>query len=276
MGLPILERLLAAGHEVVAFDPLPERQDLAMRAGAAVELHPVDVLVTILPGPIELEAAMADAWGLAPLWIDLTSNDPSVATRLSREAEAHGVAYLSAAIAGGPLEAAAGTLAFFVGGPSAALDRARPVLESMGDRVEHVGDSAADGNTAKLLANLLWFGQAVAVTEALLLGQSLGLEPGRLRDILSRSAGGSVFLDRHAPALLAGDYLESFGIDRVVEELDVLSALAKRSGVPFELSDTVARLHREALEAFGAVDGELLAAKLLEGRAGRALRADGS
>jgi 3-hydroxyisobutyrate dehydrogenase len=69
-------------------------------------------------------------------------------------------------------------------------------------------------------------------------------------------------------------YLESFGIDRVVEELETLVSLAEDAGVPFELSTLVTRLHREALERFGAVDGELLAAKLLEERAGHTLRRD--
>jgi 3-hydroxyisobutyrate dehydrogenase-like beta-hydroxyacid dehydrogenase len=93
-----------------------------------------------------------------------------------------------------------------------------------------------------------------------------------LRDQLAASAGGSVFVDEYLDRLLDGDYLASFGIDRCVEELEILVSLAQGADVPFELSSTVARLHREALERFGAIDGELLAARLLEERAGRTLR----
>ena len=89
---------------------------------------------------------------------------------------------------------------------------------------------------------------------------------------LASSAGGSVFIDEYLDKLLDGDYLESFGLDRIVEELDTLADLAREEGVPFELSELVVRLHRDALEKFGAVDGELLAARLLELRAGRDLR----
>jgi hypothetical protein len=124
-------------------------------------------------------------------------------------------------------------------------------LDALGT-IDHVGPSVADGYTAKLLANLLWFGQAVAVTEALLLGQSLGLAPARLAATLRASAGGSVFIDEYLDALLDGDYLETFSIARAVEELDTLASLAQQEGVPFELSATVVRLHREALERFGA------------------------
>jgi len=125
---------------------------------------------------------------------------------------------------------------------------------------------------AKLLANLLWFGQVIAVSEALLLGQALGVAPSGLAATLSRSAGGSAFIDEHLQALLAGDYLEHFGIDRVVEELEILVSMAAENRIPFEVSTLVTRLHREALDRFGAVDGELLAARLLEEQAGRELR----
>ena len=285
MGLPILRALVDAGYEVVAADPDPARRAAGLAADATVvdegraAAASAEMLVTVLPGPLELEAAMLgggvlDALPSGALWIDLTSNDPRAAERLADAAAHANVAFVGAALAGGVAAAEDRTLGFFVGGAEAALARARPVLAAIGDpsRIEHIGPGAGDGNAAKLLANLLWFGQAVAVTEALLVGQSLGLEPEALRGVLARSAGGSTFLDDYAGSLLAGDYLETFGIDRVVEELDTLTSLAREASSPFELSTLVARLHREALERFGPVDGELLAAKLLEVQAGRTLR----
>jgi len=224
--------------------------------------------VTVLPGAPEVES-LFKTLELRPgtLWLDLTSNDPRVVRRIA----ATGVDVVGAPMGGGASAAATGDLHFFVGGAAASIDRARPVLELLGT-IEHIGEDVGDGYTAKLLANLLWFGQAVAVTEALLLGQSLGLAPAALKKTLAASAGGSVFIDEYLDRLLDGDYLEGFGIDRVVEELDTLASLATQEGVPFELSTLVARQHRDALERFGAVGGELLAAKLLEERAGRLLR----
>jgi 3-hydroxyisobutyrate dehydrogenase len=175
-------------------------------------------------------------------------------------------------MAGGVTAAQNGTVRFYAGGATPAVDRARPILDTLG-QLDHVGQKIEDGYVAKLLANLLWFGQAVTVTEALLLGQSLGLPPTVLRAQLASSAGGSVFIDEYLDRLLGGDYLEDFGIDRCVEELETLVSLAQGADVPFELSATVTRLHREALERFGPVDGELLAAKLLEERAGATLSA---
>ncbi|WP_382309244.1 NAD(P)-dependent oxidoreductase [Herbiconiux sp. UC225_62] len=301
MGLPVAVRLRAAGHHVVGYDPDRDRRLLfgASPAGAAASVDPdrravpgqpekvepewaaaVDVLVTVLPGPEELEFAMIGDGGALPvlheraLWIDLTSGDPRMARSLARAAEARGVQAVAAPMAGGPGDAEAGTLGFFVGGEPGSVERAMPVLLALGaaDRLERAGDDVGAGHVAKLPANTLWFGQVAAVVEALLIGRAQGVEPERLAAILRRSAGGSVFLDRYLDALLDGDYLETFGIDRVVEELDTVVGLGADADLPVTLTRLVARLHHEALERFGAVDGELLVAKLLEDRAGARLR----
>jgi 3-hydroxyisobutyrate dehydrogenase len=280
MGAPIARNLVAAGFDVTTHDLDATRSG---RAGTAVaksasELAEVsDILITVLPGVPEIEDAMVGAVPLVEsmrpgsLWLDLTSNDPRVARAIAGRASARGIDSVGAPMAGGVDAAKNGSLRFYAGGTPSAFDRARPVLAALGS-IEEVGDTIEAGYVAKLLANLLWFGQAVAVTEALLLGQALGLSPALLRDQLATSAGGSVFVDEYLDRLLDGDYLESFGIDRCVEELETLVSLARGAGVPFELSSTVARIHREALERFGAIDGELLGARLLEERAGRTLR----
>lgn len=256
MGAPILAALEAAGYDVLAFDPVTRP---ASSEEAVIE-H-AEILVTVLPGAIELPVARG------ALLLDLTSNDPRHAER----AESQGAAIVGAPMGGGVAAASSRSLRFFVGGAAENVDRVRPVLEALGT-IDHVGNGVGDGYVAKLLANLLWFGQVVAVSEALLLGQALGVPPDRLAASLATSAGGSAFIDDHLPALLAGDYLEHFGIDRVVEELEILVSLAEENRIPFESATLVTRLHREALDRFGAVDGELLAARLLEERAGRELR----
>ncbi|WP_374450926.1 NAD-binding protein [Microbacterium jejuense] len=134
-----------------------------------------------------------------------------------------------------------------------------------------IGTDPAEAQTVKLLSNLLWFGQVVAVTEAMLLGRATGIEPARLQELLAARAGSSVMLERDYGAVLRGDYMGAFGIDRVVEQIATMRAMAADFAVPFELSSVVARVHEEALAAYGPVAGELLAAKLLEERSGRPL-----
>lgn len=279
MGLPIARRLVASGLQVSVTDSRTDRQGAVEDAGAlwcgpSDALTGSDLLLTILPGRLEVEQTLPGILGRRPSgtsWVDLTSGDPALTEQLADLARAHGVAVVGAPMGGGPADAVAGTLTFYVGGSDDAVASASPVLDVLG-RIERVGSRPHDGQSAKLLANLLWFGQVVAVSEATLLGQALGLELDALRALLSRSAGGSRFIDDHLGHLLDGDYLETFGLDRCVEELQTVRRLGEATGTPLELAGLVTRIHEQALDRFGARDGELLAALLLEEQAGRMLR----
>ncbi|MEU3183572.1 NAD(P)-dependent oxidoreductase [Streptomyces sp. NPDC006923] len=283
MGTPVCGRLVRAGHRVAAFDPRPEREHAVRSVGAewgrsAVAVATTaDVLITVLPGPAEAEAALGDAVfaALAPgaVWIDMTSNAPAAAAPLRERARAHGVAVLEAPIGGSPGDAAQGRLRLFVGGVADTLDRCRPLLESVAapDRIAHMGGPGT-GYTAKLLVNLLWFGQAAATAEALLLGSRAGIDLRVLCDALADSAIGSDLIRRDLPSVFTGDYLASYGLDRIHEQLTAITAAARHLGTPHEMADTVERLHRRALDRFGAVDGELLVVALLEEAAGTRLR----
>ena len=287
MGFPIARRLLHGGVPVTVFDLEPDlmaaiQEEGADVAGDARELAAqIEVLLTVLPGPGELRETLLGSGGAlkvmrpGSVWLDLTSSDPRTAAAAAEEAHNQGVACVGAPMIGNPVNAVAGTLGFYIGGTPDAVDRVLPLLAMIGDpgRFLALGADVTAGYTTKLLANTLWFGQAVAVTEVLLLGQELGLDLHTLRVALQTGPSGSTFITEHLGSLLEGDYLTTFGIDRVVEELDTVTSLAAAAGTPSDLMLLVAGLHHEALQKFGPVDGELLAAKLLEGRAGRTLRA---
>jgi len=219
---------------------------------------------------------MASAALLRPdaLWIDMTSGDPRVSDRLAAAVEALGVQVVSVPIAGSPLDAERRALTFFTGGPPSAKAAAAPLPQhlSIGGTVRDAGPRPGDAQTAKLLANALWFAIAVATSEALLLGRSLGLEPPALAALLCDSAGGSVFADRHLGPMLDGDPFATFGIDRVVEELDTVAALGTDTGTPMPVLGASAAVHRAALARYGPELGELLAVRWLEDEAGRRLR----
>lgn len=281
MGLPMAGRLVER-YDVIGVDSDPARVALAqahgIRASRAVdaawpvEAAPADVLLTVLPGPAELRAALADL-DLARatrLWIDATSCDPATGAQLHAAAADAGVASVAAPMQGGPEDARRGTLGFHLAGEAAAVAAALPVLDALGPSTSahRVGTAPADAYLTKLLGNLLWFGQVVAVTEALLLAARSGLDPAVVRSTLAAGPGGSEFLRVHAEALLRGETMDQFGLHRVVEELHHLTALADESAVPFEVSAAVTRVHEAALAEFGARDGELLASTYLQRLAG--------
>jgi 3-hydroxyisobutyrate dehydrogenase len=241
------------------------------------------VLISMLPGPREVHTAMLGETGAlkglaaGAAWIDMTSNSPAAVRPIREQAMTRGVEVLEAPVGGGIAAARAGRLQLFVGGEAGVVDKHRAVLEVLGDpaRIVHVGGHGT-GYTAKLLVNLLWFGQAVATAEALLLGQRAGIEPAVLRHALAGSPAASTLIRSDIGLVFRGDYLASFGLDRICEELEAVTALAGEYQVPWELSDVVRRTYRRALARFGPADGELLAVSLLEHEAGHKLRATDS
>ncbi len=277
--------LVRAGYEVTATDQRAEREPVALECGADWRDTPAQAaagagaLISMLPGPREVQAAMlGEAGALESLaagaaWIDMTSNSPAAARPVREQALQRGVEVLDAPVGGGIAAAHAGTLQLFVGGEASVVERHRAVLEVLGDphRIVHVGEHGT-GYTVKLLVNLLWFGQAVATAEALLLGQRAGIDPAMLQRALAGSPAASTLIRGDLGLVFCGDYLASFGLDRICEELDAVTALAGEHQVPCELSDVVRRIYRRALARFGPADGELLAVALLEDEAGDKLR----
>ena len=279
MGLPICERLTTAGRAVSATDLRPECEAGVRAVGArwapdvGALTRAADIVLTVLPGPAELRSAMATAMPcLHPgmTWIDMTSGDPRAAQALVDEAAGRGAEVIDAMLGGGVSAARSGGLRLFVGGEPAAVERHRELLEVLG-HVEHVGGPGA-GRLVKLIVNLLWFGQSVAVSEAMLVAARNGLDLDVVAGTLGRSAAASEFVRGDLPGLLAGDYRASFGLDRCCDQIDAMAEIARELGVPFAVSEAVRDTYRAALDRYGPVDGELRAVALLEEKAEVALR----
>ncbi|WP_196073243.1 NAD(P)-dependent oxidoreductase [Nakamurella alba] len=279
MGVRIASRLADAGLTVRGYDPIERSAALSFRTTSSPgdAVLDADLVLTALPGSPELQELAVGSTGLIDLlppgcaWIDLTSTSPVLAHTLGQTAATSGVPFLKAPMGGGPSAAENGTLQLYVGGDPDLLERWRPVLAAFSNRMVHIGSHHAAG-TMKLLVNQLWFGQAAMVAEAALLATTAGIPPGRFRDLVLDGPAASTFLERDWPGVLAGDYLHSFGLDRVVEELDSLLWEADRHDLPHVVGDAVARIHREALQHLGPDAGELGAVAFAEAQAGRRLR----
>lgn len=285
MGMPICERLVRAGYQVTAGDRRSQLEPDVLALGAswggsarAVAVG-ADVLVTVLPGPAEVRDALLGPDGaLAGLragatWVDMSTCPPGDGRTLAAEARGRGVRCLDAPLGGDPAAARAGTLRLFVGGDAADVENKRRLLEAIAEpaAISHLGGHGA-GYLAKLLVNLLWFGQALATAEALLLAEKEGLDVDVLREAIGNSAASTQFVRQDLGALLDGDYLASFGLDRCHEELRAVTEAARAAGVPHELASVVEGIYGRALERYGPLDGELLGVALLEDEAGLRIR----
>ncbi len=276
MGLPICARLVEHGFEVVCTDSDGARRALGARAGAAAvaatehaATH-VDVVVTVLPGPNEVTAvaeAVTTAMASGTVWLDLSTASPAAARTTAAAARRNGVAVVDAPLGGGPPAAAEGRLLSFAGAQVEDLERVRPVLAVVADRIVHVGPPGS-GYAVKLMANALWFGQAVATAEALTIATRAGLDTEVVRAALGQSAASSRFLADDARALLDGDDMPWFALARCAEQLRSLSAFADELAVPTDVLAAVREVHTAAVEHYGDVDGELRGAQYVAERAG--------
>jgi 3-hydroxyisobutyrate dehydrogenase len=197
MGGPMAANLVAAGHTVRAFDPVAALKEAAADKGAQVfdsgaeAVADADVVITSLPNGAVVKAVYAEALPAAregTLFIDTSTISVDDAREIHREATGRGLAQLDAPVSGGVKGATAGTLAFMVGGEDDAVERARPVLEPLAGKIIHCGASGT-GQAAKLCNNMVLAVQQIAVGEAFVLAEKLGLSAQSLFDVITGATG---------------------------------------------------------------------------------------
>ncbi|OBI03260.1 3-hydroxyisobutyrate dehydrogenase [Mycobacterium scrofulaceum] len=197
MGGPMSANLVAAGHTVRGFDPVPAAVAAAAGNGvttfdsAAEAVAGADVVITMLPNGGLVKRCYADILPAATagaLFIDSSTISVDDAREVHALAESHGVSQLDAPVSGGVKGAVAGTLAFMVGGDDDALERARPVLEPMAGKVIHCGTAGA-GQAAKVCNNMVLAVQQIAIGEAFVLAEKLGLSAQSLFDVITGATG---------------------------------------------------------------------------------------
>jgi 3-hydroxyisobutyrate dehydrogenase len=197
MGGPMSKNLVDAGHTVRGFDPVPAAIDAAISNGVAVldsgpeAVSGADVVITMLPHGDAVKRCYAEilpAVSEGVLFIDSSTISVDDAREVHALAGSHGVAQLDAPVSGGVKGASAGTLAFMVGGESADLRRARPVLEPMAGKIIHCGDAGA-GQAAKICNNMVLAVHQIAIGEAFVLAEKLGLSAQALFDVITGATG---------------------------------------------------------------------------------------
>lgn len=286
MGAPMARNVLDAGHAVGVHDARREAAAELEAAGArwvgyAADLAAgADVLVTMLPGPPQVEAVMLGDGGAfaamqpGAVWVDMSTSTPDAGRRAA--ALGRGVGVVDAPVSGMVKGAIAGRLQIFVGGDAADVARVQPILECMGDpeRIFHVGPRGA-GYAVKLAINLLWFIHVAAAAEVLQMGVRAGVDLDVLQRSLAASPANSLVIERDILPVWQGDYDESFTLDLVTKDLGLAVDLGRQTGTPMEVSALVEQLHRRARALYGDKAGELAAVKLYEDATGTLLRPTG-
>jgi len=246
MGGGMAPNLAKAGHDVRAFDLVPEAVQQAAEGGCsaagstAEAVKDAEVVITMLPAAQHVRAVYERdvAPNAAPgtLLIDCSTIDVASARAVGEQMKALGFDFVDAPVSGGIAAAAAGTLALMVGGTDEQFERAKPFLEPMAKAVIHAGALGA-GQAAKICNNMILGATMVATCEAFVLAQKLGLDPQVFFDISSKASGQSWSMTTYCPVPGVGpetpadhDYEGGFAAALMLKDLKLAADAADKVG----------------------------------------------
>lgn len=261
MGLPMAQNLLKAGHQVEGVDLNPASiEKLKASGGTSVETAKVaasraDVVVTMLPAGKHVREVYLGAGGIVEnanpgtLLIDCSTIDVETAREVAAAAEARGLLMLDAPVSGGVGGASAGTLTFMVGGSVQAFTRAQTILDKMGKTIVHAG-GPGNGQAAKICNNMILGISMIAVSEAFVLAEKLGLDHQKLFDISSKSSGQCWSMTTYCPvpgpvptSPANRDYQPGFTAAMMLKDLRLAQDAAKAAGAKTELGADAERIY---------------------------------
>ena len=208
MGRPMVSRLVKSGCSVKGFDiveGLGQAAGCQTSATAKDAVDGVQVLITMLPSGKEVRDVYLGSGGVLAsldanvIIIDCSTIDVETACEINAKATALGLDMVDAPVSGGVAGAAAGTLTFMVGGTRGGFQRAKPILQIMGENIIHTG-VAGSGEAVKLCNNMMLAVSMIGTSEALVLAERLGIDCQILFDVVSQSTGQSWALTSYCPA----------------------------------------------------------------------------
>jgi 3-hydroxyisobutyrate dehydrogenase len=282
MGGPMCHRLIAAGFQLTVFDKDPHTVARLAAHGAvtpaatAADLALSDLIVTMLPDGRVVRDVVVDSGLLASLQpgtviIDSGSSAPSDTVGLGQSAAEHRIDIIDAPVSGSPTNAGNGTLTLMAGGHPAAISRAHPVLNALGE-VHHVGTLGA-GHALKGLNNLLSSINLAAAAEIMLGGARYGIDPAAMLRVINRSTGRNDATERKfGPYVLSGNYASGFALELMEKDIRIATDLMHTLGVPAEFGATCRAFWEAAHKELGEGRDNTEVVRWLEARVGIELR----
>jgi 3-hydroxyisobutyrate dehydrogenase len=245
---------------VRGFDLVADLRDAAAARGAQVfdsgaeAVAEADVVITSLPNGDIVKRCYADvlpATKSGALLIDTSTISVDHAREIHAQANAAGLDQLDAPVSGGIKGATAGTLAFMVGGEDTAVERARPILDPMAGKVIHCGASGA-GQAAKLCNNMVLAVQQIAIGEAFVLAERLGLPAQSLFDVITGATGNCWAVHTNCPvpgpvptSPANNDFKPGFATALMNKDLGLAMAAVESTGSAAPLGTHAAEIYAE-------------------------------
>lgn len=280
MGVPMVRRLLAAGHELLVLSANAQTLELLEREGArraaslAALAADVEVFCACRVTPEQSREVFLGAGGVLEigrpglLCIDFATVDPATARQIGEALARRGIAFLDAPISGGPDGAAAGTLSVIVGGEADAVARAEPLFSAFSKRVFHMG-GVGTGVMAKLCNNMISITTHALLAEAMVLGVKAGIEPRALYEVLRSSSARSNTLERVVPGhFLPRDFRAAATVDMIMKDLQCALEVARTMGMSLTLPSVALERFADAVAAGHAQDDIASVILPIESKAG--------
>jgi 3-hydroxyisobutyrate dehydrogenase-like beta-hydroxyacid dehydrogenase len=289
MGTSMASNLIKGGHELVVHDIKRSAAAPHLAAGAAWADTPrklaeaVEVVMTSLPGPIEMESVALGKDGLlsgmaaGKVYFDLTTNSPKVVRKVHAVFAEKGVHLLDAPVSGGPSGARTRKLALWVGGDEAVFKKYKAVLDAIGDQPMYVGPIGA-GSVTKLVHNCAGYAVQTALAEVFTLGVKAGVEPLALWEAVRMGATGRQrTFDRTPHQFFRGKYdPPNFALRLAHKDVFLATELGREQGVPMRLANLTLAEMTEALNRGWGERDSRITMTLQEERAGIQVRVEES
>jgi 2-hydroxy-3-oxopropionate reductase len=253
MGAAMAGNLLEAGHELVVHNRTRTKAEQLAQHGARVADSPrevaeaSDVVITMLPGPLEVEEVVAGEGGLlegasrGSLIVDMSTSSPLLARQLAHAAREKGVGVLDAPVSGGDIGARDGTLSIMVGGEEDDFERVRSLFEIMGGTVVHVGGTGA-GQVVKACNQIVVALVIEAVAEAMVLGTKAGVATGSVLEILSGGLASSKVLEVKGEKFLSHEFTPGGKVEYHRKDLRIALAAGREYGVTLPIAALVEQM----------------------------------
>lgn len=287
MGRPMIAKLLQAGYHVDVYDIDPAAAKDVLENGARWHNAPRDaardceIVITCLPLPHDVFDNMTGEQGAlagmpsGSVWIDTSTTDYHNTLEIARIAAAIGVHSLEAPVSNlSHMGVDFANVSFFVGGPSGVYRRCQRALETMGAVSFHVGD-IGQGQSVKLLTNLLFYTAAVASGDALCQGVQESVPAQQAWRSFVASSANSVAIEQFVPFLLDGSYDRSCTLEITVKDMGLTVQLADELGVGLPIGRAVEKRYSQAGRKFDRYDSHLRLVELAEAAFGVRLQVPG-
>lgn len=267
MGLPMAINLIKKGHDVTGYDLQASAMEALVSAGGkrAMSLQEVacdkTILITMLQKGEQVLKAYEGSDGLlqsankGSLFIDCSTIDVQSARKAHQLAQEKGLLALDAPVSGGVLSAVAGSLTFIVGGEEQTFKMALPILSCMGHKIIHTGDSGS-GQAAKICNNMILGISMVAISEAFILGEQLGLSADKLFEVVNSASGQCWAMSKYVPipGLLENvpannHYKPGFAAAMMLKDLVLGHEAAKAANVELPLGNKTTNLYQHFIDS---------------------------